>query len=40
MIIIGMSASLYLFILAIMVPPGANTIVWTAWLISLFINFE
>jgi len=35
-----MSASLYIFILAVLVPKEADSIVWFAWLVSLVINFE
>jgi len=35
-----MSASLFIFILAVIVPHEADTIVWFAWFISLFIDFE
>jgi hypothetical protein len=37
---VRMSASLFIFILALLVPKEADTIVWFAWIISLFINFK
>lgn len=35
-----MSASWYLFLLALMVLKEADTIAWTFWIISLFLVFK
>jgi hypothetical protein len=35
-----MSASLYIFLIALLVPKEADTIAWSLWVVSLFVEFK